>query len=58
MNKMDPTKNYNGWATCIQPKTTIDEEHGPQQKTTMDKQHGPKQKNTKDEQDGPNQKLQ
>jgi hypothetical protein len=28
----DPTKNYNGWATRTQPKTTMDELHGLNQK--------------------------
>ena len=46
------------WATRTQPKTTIDEQHGPQQKTTKDEQHGPQQKTKIDEQHGPNQKLQ
>jgi hypothetical protein len=32
MSNMDPTKNYNGWATWTQPKTTMDEQHGPNQK--------------------------
>jgi hypothetical protein len=44
MSNTDPTKNYNGWATLTQTKTTMDERHGPQQKTTMDERHGPNQK--------------
>ena len=58
MSNTDHNKDYNGWATGTQPKTTIDEQHGPQQKTTMDKQQGSQQKNTKDEQHGPNRQLQ
>jgi hypothetical protein len=44
MNNTDPTKKYNRWATRTQPKTTIDEQHGPQQNTTIDDQHDPNQK--------------
>ena len=58
MSNTIPTKNYNRWATRTQPKTTIDEQHEPQQKTTMDEQHGPQSKTTIDEQHGPNQNLQ
>jgi hypothetical protein len=32
MSNTDPTKNYNRWAIRTQPKTTIDEQHGPNQK--------------------------
>jgi hypothetical protein len=28
----DPIKNYNGWRTWTQPKTTMDERHGHNQK--------------------------
>jgi hypothetical protein len=44
MSNPDLTNNYNRWATRTQLKTTIDEQHGPQQKTTMDEEHGPNQK--------------
>ena len=55
---MDPTKNYKRGATRTHPKTTMDEQHGPQQKTTIDEHHGSQQKTTMDEQYGTNQKLQ
>jgi hypothetical protein len=32
MSNTDPTKNYNGWATRTQQKTTKDEQHDPNQK--------------------------
>jgi hypothetical protein len=41
---MDPTKNYKRRATRTHPKTTMDEQHGPQQKTTKDEQHVPNKK--------------
>ena len=57
MINMDPTKNYNRWVTWIQPKTTMDEQHGPNQKLKwMSNMDQPKP--TIDEQHGPNQKLQ
>ena len=45
MSNADPTKNYKRRATRTHPKTTMDEEHGPQQKTTtIDEQHVPNKK--------------
>jgi hypothetical protein len=32
MSNTEPTKNYNGWATRTQPKTTIAEQHESNQK--------------------------
>ena len=58
MSNTDPTDNYNRWATQSKPKTTMDEQHGPQPKTTIDEQHEPQQKTKIDEQHGPNQTLQ
>ena len=69
MSNTDPTKNYNRWATRTQPKTTIDEQHGPNQKLQRMSNTDPTKnynrwatraqpKTTMDEQHGPNQKLQ
>jgi hypothetical protein len=41
---MDPTKNYKRRATRTHPKTTMDEQYGPQQKTTIDEHHVPNKK--------------
>ena len=29
ISNTDPNKDYYGWATWTQPKTTMDERHGP-----------------------------
>jgi hypothetical protein len=69
MSNTDPNKNYNGWRTWTQPKTTMDEQHGPNQKlqwmsdTDLTKNYNRwaawiQPKTTMDEQHGPNHKLQ